>query len=411
MAPQPQANAGVFTMSVKDGRVWQYVVNDAKAAAKAIDEVLYLKTAAGKERASGLLKWVERHRLEFGGGFHDDGRIGWGSLEMDVFDWICDQGRPEEVWSAVGLYAELNHGAVLPLKGPYFATESARDFLFQIALNERMLDGARARALTLLADARTLNPAADPSNRAVVPCSDADLVLLIQKLSLLIEGNSPRVRNSATAALHSIYTSRGTAAPVQMELKNALAAVERAYKAEQPGVERDRLVELIHAVGGPERWKEVSGNKTGVAVLLRDFGRSNDQVYFWLQVLPRTEKFYERPTLVLEYLGPNQVLETKTLPLPMANPPRWEDGWTPDDLLLVQFPATAMTPKTGTGPRSEKSMDYVPSPSNGGPAGRWRVSVRGTVGKEKVAWASEPKLLVVRHQPNPNEGINYSGDK
>lgn len=408
LAPRQLANPGPFTMTLQNGRVWQYVVRDTKEAAKTIDEVLRLKAVSSSQRATGLLNWIERHRLEFGGGFYDDERNGWGSLETDVFGWCCTKARHEQCWIVSRLYAELNHGAVLPLKEPYFGTPAGREFLFQIALNERLLEGDRARALTLLAHPRTLAPAANSDDPDVIPCSETDLALFMQKMTLLLEGNSQVIRAGATGALRAIQSSHGTSVVVQRELKNALPALERVYKAEKPSSHRDLVIELIHTVGGAEHWKEFSGNKTSMVVLLRDFGNSKEQVYFWLQVLPGTEKFYERPTLVLERLGPNdKVLDTKTLPLPAANAPRWEEGWTPDELLLVQFPSADLSgapanPRRPGGPRPAKGSDT--------PTGIWRVSVRGTVGKDKAAWMSEPKLFTARPPSNAESAYDiYSG--
>src|SRR5262249_9106024 len=122
---------------------------------------------------------VERHRREFGGGFYDRERTGWGSLETDIFDWVCERGRPEECWAAVRLYAELNHCAVLPLKRPCFGTPAGREFLTQVALNDRALDGDRARALALLSHYRTMNTAPVPSVPGAEPISDADLASLV----------------------------------------------------------------------------------------------------------------------------------------------------------------------------------------------------------------------------------------
>jgi hypothetical protein len=393
LLPRQLDNPGGYVMAPQEDRMWANVVRDAKTAAAAINEVFQLKAVIGKERTPRLLQWIERHRLEFGGGFYDGDRTGWGSLETDVFDWICDQARPEECWAAVRLYAELNHGATLRLKGPTFDSTAGRNFLFEIAMNVRMLDGDRARALTLLANSQTLTS-----------CSDEDLAGQVQKLPMLLGEKTDVLRSSVIAALRSIQSSRGTAAAVQLELKNALPTLETAYKAEKPGAGRDQLVEIIHTIGGAEHWKEFSGSKTGAAVLLRDFDKSNDQVYFWLQMLPATDKSYERPTLVLERLdAKDKVLETKTLPLPVANAPKWEDGWTPGDLLLVQFPSSAMTapPQRGGPPRGPGGRNQ------GGPTNTWRISVRGTVGKEKVAWTSEPKLFVARPAPFPDDAYPY----
>jgi hypothetical protein len=382
-------NPGPYIMTLSEEQQWPRVVRDTKATVAAIDEVLRLREAHGKDRTAGLLRWVERHRFEFGGGFYEGERTGWGSLEGDVFEWACERAGSEDCWAAVRMYAELNRGATLLPKYPCFGTNAGRTFLLQIALNERLLDGDRARAVTLLSQARTLTPKAEPDNPAVLPCSDDDVALMVRKLTLLLPANSATVREAATRALHMIRVLRGAAEPVQMELKNALPALEGVYKEEKPGPHRDLLVEIIHTVGGAEHWKEVSGNSTGVAAVLRDFGHSPDQGYFWLQVLPGKEKLYERPTLVLERLDQRQkVIETKTVPLPVVNPVKWEDGWTAGDMLLVQFA------------RPEPRPD-------GQPTGGWRVSVRGTLGKDKVQWASEPKLLPA---PNGQQPRRYDKD-
>ncbi len=407
LAPRQLSNPGGWTMTPQEGRVWSFVVKDAKAAAATVEEVLHLKATGGKERAAGLLRWVEQHRLEFGGGFFDNDRIGWGSLETDVFDWVCEKGRPDECWTAARLYAELNHGAALPLKGPYFSTPAGRDLLLRVALNDTALDGERARALTLLTHPRTLAPVADAAHPEVAPCSDADLVALVRKLMPLLETKSDTMRTAALTALRSVRLLNATAAPMMSEWQEVLPVLDKAYKTEKPGgVYRDLLVEMIHTIGGAEHWKDVSGNKTGMAALLRDASRSTEEVHFWLQVLPATDKIYERPTLVLERLdAKDKVLETKTLPLPVANAPRWEEGWTPGDLLLVQFSSAAMAsapppPRRGiySGPSRK------PAPDNG-QNGVWRVTVRGTVGKEKMAWSSEPKLFPIAPLSKVKESV------
>jgi hypothetical protein len=381
-AQQPH-NPGGYVMTAREDLSWPLVVREAKATADAIDEVFRLRAATGRDRAEGLLSWVERHRREFGGGYYDRGRTGWGSLETVVFYWVCERGRPDECWAAVRLYAELNHCAVLPLKRPCFGTPAGREFLTQVALNDRALDGDRARALTLLSHYRTLNAAPDPSVPGGEPISDADLASLVKKLRPLVESQSEVLRDATVTALYTIGQLRGPDSPAHKELKEALPALDKAYKTEKPGPSRDRLIETIYLLGGSDHWKELSGSATGLAVLLKDFGRTNEQVYFWMAVLPATEKMYECPTLVLERLDGNQkVVETKARPLPVATPVRWEDGWA-GELLLVQFTREGLQP------------------------GEWRVSVRGTVGKGKTPWASEPKQFPGPPQPN---GPRYKGE-
>ena len=142
LAPRQLQNPGPYCMVIQEGRVWENVVKEARETAAAVEEVLQLKAATGKERVAGLLRWIECHRLEFGGGFFDGERAGWGSLETDVFAWICEQEvQPEDCWAAIRLYAELNRGATLPLKRPSFGTQAGRAFLLGIALSEQVLDG------------------------------------------------------------------------------------------------------------------------------------------------------------------------------------------------------------------------------------------------------------------------------
>src|SRR5262249_35501791 len=104
----------------------------------AVKRVLFLKQLNDPHRRNQrLLEWVDDHRHEFGSVNPERG--GWGDLETDIFDWIMASGIPEDCWAAVRLYAELNHGAVPPLKSPAFGSREGRDFLLQIVLNEKAL--------------------------------------------------------------------------------------------------------------------------------------------------------------------------------------------------------------------------------------------------------------------------------
>src|SRR5262249_38139697 len=209
------------------------------------------------------------------------------------------------------------HCAVLRLKRPCFGTPAGRNFLFQIALTERRLDGDRARAVALLANARTLLPDADPNDPAVAPCSDEDLGLLVEKLQPLLASKSDVLRAAAVEALCVFLRLRGTAEPVRTALQNALPALHGAHNAEQPGRRRALLVETSHGIGGPDHWKTLPGSDAGAAMMLKDFGRTNEQLFFWLEGLPATEKLYECPTEVLERRdGNRRLVETKTRPLP-----------------------------------------------------------------------------------------------
>jgi hypothetical protein len=110
-----------------------------------------------------------------------------------------------------------------------------------------------------------------------------------------------------------------------------------------------------------------------MVVLLRDLERRDKQVHFWLHLRPCGQTIYEQPTLVLERINQSQAaMETKQMPLPVANLPRpWNEGWDGSSILLVEFSVQDF--KDGT----------------------WRVSVRGTADKDKSKWISEPKTFVI----------------
>ena len=42
--------------------------------------------------------------------------------------------------------------------------------------------------------------------------------------------------------------------------------------------------------------------------------------------------------------------------------------------------------------------------------GNWRITVKGTVGKEKIKWTSEPRLYEGRPLPNSGRGGRYKGE-
>ena len=78
------------------------------------------------------------------------------------------------------------------------------------------------------------------------------------------------------------------------------------------------------------------------------------------------------------------------MPLPVVNLPRpWGEGWDGGSYLLVQFPVEDLTP------------------------GSWRVRVRGTSGKDKARWTSEPKMLAVeappKTPPQPARAYRFEG--
>ncbi len=106
---------------------WEDLVQKVAADAAEMRHIRSLKTIPDLHRRNeALLDWVERHRAEFGAGLTmDEGEEpshGWGSLEVDVFQWVFESGIPTDCWAAVKQYAELNHGNNPWLRTPAFGT-------------------------------------------------------------------------------------------------------------------------------------------------------------------------------------------------------------------------------------------------------------------------------------------------
>lgn len=160
-----------------------------------------------------------------------------------------------------------------------------------------------------------------------------------------------------------------------------MPALTNAFRLEYPGKPRDEIAETI-CVLDAKRWQELSGNPSGMVVLLRDLERRDKQVHFWLNLPPCGQVVYEQPTLVLERINQSQAaMETKRMPLPVANLPQpWSEGWDGRSILLVEFSV----------------QDFKD--------GSWRASVRGTAGKDKSKWTSEPKTFVIPAPCKPNNG-------
>jgi hypothetical protein len=331
-----------------------------------------------------LLAWIEQHRHEFGKPTVDvEGKddAGWGELETKVFDWVLESCRPEDCWAAIKVFAELNQGRSPTLRSPSFGNTTGRKFLLGIAANEIALAGDRARALALLADPNTVWPAVRSEAIPIQRLEAREQTELLNGLTPLLKGKTETVRLAAVRTILQI-SSPAPGLGLQLESKQALPALVAAYGAEQPGAMRDGLAEAICVIGGPQHWHELSGNPAGLLACLQDQGRRDDQVFFWLSLRRSGPPVYESPTLVLERLDTsNKVVEKKTLSLPVVNLPRpWSEGWDGTTLLYTQFPVTDLK------------------------AGPWRIQVQGTAGKDqaKVAWRSEPRLLVL-------EGTNQGG--
>jgi hypothetical protein len=293
---------------------------------------------------------------------------------------VLEDGTPEECWRAVRLYAELNQGTAPPLPAPSFGNRSGRDLLVSMALDAHALAGDRTRALGLLVDRNTLWPVARDRAR-VEPLGGQEQLDLLDRLLPLLKAREPLLRSTGARAVQRLSLREDGTLPPRSP-PGILPALEAAYRAERPGPVRDDLAEAVCVVGGPRHWQEATGNPPGLLVCLRDLGQRNGQGFFWLSLRPCGLTVHECPTLLLERLNfVGWPVQTREMPLPVVNLPRpWDEGWDGRSYLLVQFPVADLTP------------------------GSWRSQVRGTAGKDRVKWTSEPRVLAVevpRKNPQP----------
>ncbi len=363
LVPEQRRNPGPYVLTVRREMDWDALVRRAREDCGAYSRLLAGKDLARPgRRCRALLEWVERHRAEFGS-LSD----GWGNLEQDVFQWVLAAGDVEDCWAAVQLYGELNLGAVPPLPTPAFARPGGRELLLGLALSEDQLEGDRVRALAILADPRTLW-----SEKPEVSChllTEREQNELIDRLIPLLKAKSAAIRAAAARALYA--ASPPPARPTQ----RALAALTAAYRTEAPGPARDWIATATCAIGGVAHWQELTGNPRGLFVRLLDFGHQGGKVFFWIRLDGAGLSVHECPTLTLERLDGARVVEKKTEPLPVTNLPRsWDDGWNGTPYLLAEFPTGGLSP------------------------GTWRVTVRGTAGKDrdKVKWTAEPRTFAVK---------------
>ena len=182
---------------------WEDLVQKVAADAAEMRHIRSLKTIPDLHRRNeALLDWVERHRAEFGAGLTmDEGEEpshGWGSLEVDVFQWVFESGIPTDCWAAVKQYAELNHGNNPWLRTPAFGTAAARRLLLSVAADDNALAGNRTRALKLLALPATLWPPAPlgPPGPAE-PIDGQEQGVIIDAVSPLLKSAYPPIRAAA----------------------------------------------------------------------------------------------------------------------------------------------------------------------------------------------------------------------
>jgi hypothetical protein len=376
LVPRQLRNPGGYFMAARRDVDWDGLAASVRADCAAVRSLAERKSLAVPSlRNKALLDWVEQHRRDFGG------PDGWGDVEQEVFAWILAAGRPADSWAAARLYAELHDGGVVPLHAPAFASRPGRALLLGVALDEGALEGDRVRALALLADRHTCwpEPSAEKPGR-VEALGEAEQVGLTDRLAPLLKAPAERLRGAAAGALLSA-SDPADGARAGRATKRALAPLTAAYRTEAPGPARDSLAEAVCVLGGPDHWRQVSGNPRGLRGLLRDFGRREAKAFFWLDLRGGLAVF-ECPQLRLERVEKDgKVVETKEEPLRATNPPRsWNDGWAGTPYLLVEFPVGNLAP------------------------GTWRLTVAGTAGKgaDKVKWLAEPRTLVITA---PQEGV------
>ena len=385
LVPVQIVDPGPYFMEERRDVDWAELVRQARADASTVADLLArkkLRPVGRRNRA--LLEWIEGHRHEFGAptkAEHPEKTAqGWDHLETDVFQWVLDTCEPADCWSAVKLHAELNGGAIPALREPVFGTRDGRALLLRVAAGDDALEGDRLRALALLSHPFTLW--AGPLQRLPrVQFLDAkEQTDLIDRLTPLLASKSAPLRAAAARTLRCASHPE-VIADEHPKSQRALPALVKAFRLEYPGEPRDEIAEAI-CVLDAKRWRELSGNPPGMVVLLRDLERRDKQVHFWLNLRPCGQVIYEQPTLVLERINQSQAaMETKQMPLPVANLPRpWSEGWDGRSILLVEFSV----------------QDFKD--------GSWRVSVRGTAGKDKSKWASEPKTFVIDPPRKLNNG-------
>ncbi len=370
---------------------WEDLVQKVAADAAEIRHIRSLKAISDPHRRNeALLDWVERRRAEFGAGltmdYGEEPSFGWGSLEVDVFQWVFESGIPADCWAAVTRYAELNHGNNPWLRTPAFGTAAVRRLLLSVAADDNALAGNRIRALKLLALPATLWPPQAPLGPpgGAEPIDAQEQGVIIDAVSPLLKSAHPPIRAAAAGALLAISSPK----PDPLEsycTDRALPALKRAYQIEPPGGTRDALAEAVAVVAGPTRLRELSGNARGVVAVLEPDCDIQADLGCWLAVLG-TRDIHDIPTLVLERLDDKHaVVEKKEQSL--------------DALHLALSEAV-----------SERIPDYsgyFKFSMDGFAPGLWRMTVKGVASDDKSPWTSEPRLLRLAPppppgQPNPN---------
>jgi hypothetical protein len=388
--PEQRQNAGRYLLTpYRAGVVWDDLVRAAADQAREVTHLRFLKTMDDpRRRNAALLDWVGRHRREFGGGPSLEGgeepTAGWGGLEWEVFDWVFRSRIPADCWAAMELYAELNEGQIPGWHTPAFCNRAGRDLLLGVAADPAALTGRRVRALEALSRIMTLWPGDFGGEPPVEPLDAAGQTALIDREVPLLKDASAAVRAAAAAALLELSAPHGDDLK-PFHSQRALPALTEAYNKEAPGDVRDALAEAVCGVGGAKAWRDLTGNGHGVVTALKDPGcRQGADVFCWLTVRRADDAIHEAPTLLLERLDDKgKVAEKKEVQPALSMSVPQPDGWTTGQAPYFTFAMTDFTP------------------------GVWRLTAKGTAGRDKAPWASEPRLLRLAPppatgQPNPN---------
>jgi hypothetical protein len=369
---------------------WGALLARVRSDLAAVDR-LHVLTRLGRraDRVRGLLDWLEKRRGEFGRTEsprpHDLKPAGWGRLGYQVFDWIFEGEQPEDCWSAVKLYASLNHGDAPALRLPAFSSPAGREFLAGIACDDRQLLGDRQRAVELLAQPITLWPAG--GRRDAQALTGKEQEALLDRLRPLLSVRDEPFKTALVGALVQLSRpgkEQGPRLPAGL-----LDTLVEAYRSASPGNFRDELARVLNQ-SAPERYRELSHNPAGVCVCLTDLQYQDGELTFFLDLRTGAARVFEQPTLVLERPGTlGFIAETKRIPLPVLN---LDGGWA-SGVGGVQFLAVRL---------DLARVITLPQPNpraRGKPAAtRWRLRVEGSIGKgkEKQTWKSEARRIVVR---------------
>ncbi len=329
------------------------------------------------ERNRALRQWVSTHGRDFGTA------SGWGWLEEDTFGKMLAGSSVEEAWAVVQLYARLHEGELPHTGTAVFATPAGRKFLLRQAQTES-LEGDRVRALMLLGLPPTLRPSRRSPGCATL--DDKECADLVAGLALLLKAQDAGMRAAAARALQmSVLPPGEKPGPAVL---GALSALEEAYRAEVPGSTRDSLARAIHALCSAQRWQQLTGNPHALLACLQDFEREPGKLTFWIDLQSDGIRIQEAPTLRLERLQGERVVDRQELRLEFANAPApWQAGWMGPALLSAQCAVRDLKP------------------------GTWRATVRGTAGKgkDKVSWLSEPRTFTVAAPRNGGSDSTMPG--